>query len=178
MRKTLILAVVPLLLCACSSNRCPDPDRCATCPICNPRTAKLAPATAPAAAAVSPAAPAAFPASATKVYRIAPAKLSEVIQQTITSAPLNMKIVSAEGGVIQTDWKAYEGELHVFRRWQERTRYRITVVPDVNDPVNASRFDVAEETQRRSNDLASWQPADRHPERIDAVVQAIDAKLR
>ncbi len=177
MRKTLVLAVVPFFLCACSSYRCPNPQRCATCPICNPQATTLSPATGPALAA-SPSVPAAFPVNVTKVYRIAPAKMAQLIQQAVTSAPLNLKVVSAEGGVIQTDWKAYEGELHVFRRWQDRTRYRITVVPDVNDPVNASRFDVAEETQRRSNELANWQAADRHPERIEALVQAIDAKLR
>jgi hypothetical protein len=178
MRKTMFLAVVPFLVAACTSNSCPNPQRCATCPFCNPQAAKLAPATAPASPSGSSAVTSAFPASTTKVYRIAPAKMAQMTQQAITAAPLNLKIISADGGVIQTDWKAYEGELHVFRRWQDRTRYRITVVPDVNDPLNASRFDVAEETQRRSNDLANWQTADRHPERIEALVQVIDAKLR
>ena len=102
----------------------------------------------------------------------------QAIQQAITVAPLDLKILSADNGVIQTDWKAYEGEFHIARRWQDRTRFRISVIPDVNDPANASRFEVAEETQRRSNERANWESADRHPERIDALVQAVDAKLR
>lgn len=181
MRKMLFLAVLPFVLSACASSRCPNPERCATCPYCNPQSAKLtAPAgsTGTAAAPSAPSAPSAFPASNIKVYRIAPAKLAEMIQQIITAAPLDLRITSAASGVIQTDWKAYEGEFHIARRWEDRTRFRISVIPDVNDPANASRFDVAEETQRRSNERATWQMADRHPERADAVAQAIDAKLR
>lgn len=178
MRKTLFIAVLPFVLSACASSRCANPDRCATCPYCNPQSAKLtAPAGSAGTASVS-SSPTAFPASNIKVYRIAPAKLSEMIQQIITAAPLDLKVVSAGSGVIQTDWKAYEGEFHIARRWQDQTRFRISVIPDVNDPANASRFEVAEETQRRSNERAAWQMADRHPERVDALVQAIDAKLR
>lgn len=175
MRKMLFLAVVPFVLVACSTSRCPNPQRCATCPICNPQSAALAPS---GASAASPSAPAAFPASSIKVYRVAPAKLVQEIQQAITAAPLDLKVLSADNGVIQTDWKAYEGEFHIMRRWQDRTRFRINVIPDVSDPANASRFEVTEVTQRRSNDRANWESADRHPERVEALIQAVDAKLK
>lgn len=168
MNKLLILTVLPLTLAACS--HCPNPQVCAKCEICN-RPASLE---APLASAAKPVGLT----GATNVYRIAPAKLFATAQEALTAAPLNLKIVSAENGVILTDWKEYEGEFHIARRWDDRTRYRVSIIPDVADPANASRFEVAEETQRRSNDRAAWQPADRHPERVAAVTQAINARLK
>ena len=104
----------------------------------------------------------------------------QIIQAAVTAAPLNLKVESTNDGVVQTSYKeGLEGNYHVFRRWQERTKFRIVVIPDVSDPVNACRIEVADESQERSNDLAGWQdrPDTRRPERAQEVIKAVEAKL-
>ena len=113
-------------------------------------------------------------ASTVTVYKMSPAKLFEIAQQAIKDKGLTITL--AASGVIQTDWKSYEGEFHIARRWQEQTRYRVSIIPDVNDPVNHSRFEVGEETQRRSNERAQWSSAEGRPQRVKEIREAIAAK--
>ncbi len=45
------------------------------------------------------------------------------------------------------------------RRWQERTRFRVSVVPDFENPTGHSQITVSEETQTRATDGQKWSPA-------------------
>jgi hypothetical protein len=188
---------LPLALCACSSS----PERY-TCPNCGARLVKVgdalaidagtpnasAPApAAPAAPTASPApvaqaqAPAPFTSAAPKVYKVAPKQMIDLVQQALVSPPLNLKVVTSENGVIVTDWKeGYPGNFHIARRWDERTRFRVAIVPDVNDPTSASRLEITEQTQERSNERANWtsNPSISRPERVEEVAKAIDAKIK
>ncbi len=160
--KALLVSAAALLLVGCSTGP-------RYCPYCG-ADLKAPPKTqGPAAIATPVTTPAA-------VYKIAPSKLFELAQQALKEKGLT--IVSAQAGVIQTDWKQYEGEYHIARRWLEQTRYRVSVIPDISDPANASRFEVSEETQRRSNERASWERADPRPQRAREITDAIAAKLR
>jgi hypothetical protein len=120
------------------------------------------------------------PAAGTKVYRIPAKDMVGVIERAVTQAPLNLKVESSQAGVIETSYKeGYPGNIHIVRRWQERTKFRIVVTPDVYDPVNACRVVVSDITQERSNDRAGWQDRldTKRPERAQEVIAAIEAKL-
>ncbi len=120
------------------------------CPVCNPPRQGV---DAISAAVGTP----------VQVYPMPAAELAKHLERALVEQ--GFTIVSSEGGVIQTDWKSYPGEFHIARRWQERSRFRVTVIPDVANPTTHSRFEVAEETQRRSNDKAKWEEAGRRLER-------------
>lgn len=199
-----VLAALPLSLCACSSN---TKSEFYVCPKCGtqmvlkgetqtfePPSAAPAPAPAPAAApgvaaTPAPAAPVApyygqpvtsANATSSRIYRIAARNMIGVVEQAVTKAPLNLKVESSANGVIMTSYKeGYAGDFHIARRWDERTRFRIVVIPDVMDPVNACRIEVADESQERSNERAGWQTKEstHRPERSQEVIQAIEANL-
>jgi hypothetical protein len=186
--KVVVLPALPLLLCACSSS--PTQERY-LCPNCGTQMVKVGqsmaydkPATRPAGAAPAAALPPQIltqgQATSSKVYPVSARQMVQVVQEAVTAAPLNLKVEAVNDGVIVTSYKdGYRGNLHIARYWQERTRFRIAVIPAVNDPVNACRVEVADESQERSNDRAGWQDrADiRRPERAQEVIQAIEAKL-
>lgn len=85
-------------------------------------------------------------------------ELYEKIKSVITAPPLSLAIEQEKQGVIVTGYKeGYEGELHVARRWEERTRYRIAVIPDFDEPAGKSRIEISDHTQTRSNSRAGWE---------------------
>jgi hypothetical protein len=209
MSKTLkvVLAALPLSLSACSANTksefyvCP---KCGTQMVLKGQTQTVEPsvvapaapspvsaaapgvAAAPAPVAAAPVAPysgqpvTSANATSSRIYRIAAKNMVGVVEQAVVKAPLNLKVESSANGVIMTSYKeGYEGDFHIARRWQERTRFRIVVIPDVMDPVNACRIEVADESQERSNERAGWQTKEstRRPERSQEVIQAIEANV-
>src|SRR5690242_5573640 len=103
------------------------------CPVCNPKAA-------PEAQLRSEAAAPSTTAAQVKVYPVAPAELVKRIEAALKAQ--GFSITSSQAGVIQTDWKDYPGEFHIARRWDEQSRFRVSVVPDVNNPTGASRFEV------------------------------------
>ena len=131
------------------------------CPVCNPPKddsgSRLA---APAEAT-----------SSTRSYQLPAADLVKHLEAALVAQ--GFTIASSQNGVIQTGWKEYPGEYHIARRWQEQSRFRVSVIPDVADPTTWSRYEVGEETQRRSNEKANWEPAGRRPERASQVYSAI-----
>ncbi|HEX4793833.1 MAG TPA: hypothetical protein VH370_08585 [Humisphaera sp.] len=111
------------------------------------------------------------------VVDLAPKKLLEVAQQAISAPPLSVPVEKVENGTIYTGWKEYPGELHIVRRWYERTRFRITVSPDFSDP-NRSSIAIEDQTEERATESQPWYPAPntRRPERGQDVLNAILAR--
>src|SRR6266542_1917067 len=92
----------------------------------------------------------------TSAYAMAPKQLYETAKRVVTSAPLSIPIQQEQNGILITEWKEYPGDWHIARRWQERTRYRIAVIPDFDNPTGRARLEVAEETQTRAADGQTW----------------------
>ena len=108
-----------------------------------------------------------------------PKRILEVARQTVSSPPLSLGVEKEDGGTILTGYHTGPGEWHVARRWQERTRYRITVIPDFDRPNERGRIEVVEETQQRTTEGAEWKSAPEltRPERAAEVLKQIRAKV-
>lgn len=94
---------------------------------------------------------------------VPPKELLEAVKQAVTAPPMSLSVVEQDRGTIVTDWKRYRGEWHIGRHWQERTRYRITVAPDFDDPAAASRISVIAETEQRAAEGQRWDREERVP---------------
>ena len=117
--------------------------------------------------------------SPTQEYHIPPKEIYATVKQVVTSPPLSLPITEEKDGSMLTGFQPFPGEWHVARRWQEQTRYRITVVPDWNDPIAAGRVEVREMTEQRAADGMKWAPAPelQRPERAEALLKSIDAQI-
>jgi hypothetical protein len=116
-----------------------------------------------------------FDPSRSATIHIAPKDLVQRIQNDLPSGPLAIRIDNVQDGVILTGWKEYEGAVHIARRWRERTRFKINVAPDFNDPLGTSHVDVFDETEERPSDPQPWYPNPdlRRQERSDEVLKVI-----
>ena len=110
---------------------------------------------------------------------VPPKQLVEQIKQVVSTPPLSLGVEVQERGVIQTGWKRYEGDFHIARHWQERTRYRIQVVPDWDEPAGKSKVQVIAETEQRAAEGQKWDTEPRVPrpqraqEVLDQIVQQV-----
>jgi hypothetical protein len=148
--------VLPLILVACSS----------VLAGCNTSPAQVA-----AASRLDP--------IASADVNVPPKQLVERVKQVVSAAPLSLGVEGQERGVVTTGWKRYEGDLHIARRWQERTRYRIEVIPDWDEPAGKSRLHVTAETEQRPAEGQSWdrEPRVPRPERAREVLKQIVQQL-
>jgi hypothetical protein len=123
----------------------------------------------------APVPPEKYDSSRSAVVHIPPKELVARIQKEFPAAPLSIGIASAADGTILTDWKAYEGAIHIARRWAERTRFKITILPDFNDPLGTSHVEVFDETEEKPSDPQPWYPNPdlRRTERSEEVVKVI-----
>ena len=104
-----------------------------------------------------------------------PKELVRQIQNELPEPPLSLAVESVQEGTIRTSWKEYEGAIHIARRWRERTRFKIVVHPDFNDPLGTSHVEVFDETEEKPSDAQPWYPNRdlRRPERMDEVIKLI-----
>lgn len=168
MRKTLVgLVALPLLLSACSQGPryCP---RCGYDLQHNTEEQKVLAPTVPTLPQQQ---------SASQTHKMSAAAMFAKVQEVIAAPPLDLKVASADKGVVITDWKDFPGEMHLIRRWDERSRFRIAVIPDISDPANACRIEVSTETERRSNSQAHWEFAGARPDRTVEITKQIESKL-
>ena len=116
-----------------------------------------------------------YDSSRSAVIHIPPKELVTRIQKEFPAPPLSIPIESVQEGTIFTSWKEYQGAVHIARRWQERTRFKITILPDFNDPLGTSHVDVFDETEEKPSDPQPWYPNPdaRRPERSEEVVKVI-----
>jgi hypothetical protein len=85
-----------------------------------------------------------------------PKELVERVMRVVSSPPLSLGVVEHDKGTVVTGWKRYRGDWHIGRHWQERTRYRIEVSPDWDEPTSRSRLSVVAETEQRAAEGQRW----------------------
>jgi hypothetical protein len=106
--------------------------------------------------------------------------LIETVKQVVTSPPLSLPIEQEHKGTIITGYQEFPGDWHIARRWQERTRYRISVIPDFDEPTRHSRLEVTEESQVRATEGQEWHddPDVQRPDRAASLLQQIDRRAK
>ena len=121
-------------------------------------------------AAASRAAP-----DATADLQVPPKQLVQDVRHVLTSPPLSLAVDSEDGGTLVTGWKRYRGDWHIGRHWQERTRYRVEVLPDWDEPAARARLRVTAETEQRAAEGQRWdrEPRVPRPQRARDVLQQI-----
>ena len=104
-----------------------------------------------------------------------PKQLLHDVRRAASAPPLSLGIESEDRGTLVTGWKRYRGDWHIGRHWQERTRYRIEVVPDWDEPTSRSKLTVAAETEQRAAEGQRWDREVRvaRPERAREVLRQI-----
>ena len=112
-------------------------------------------------------------------FEVPPKQLVADIGRVVGEPPLSLEAERAGSGVVVTDYQQFPGEWNILRRWQERTRYRISVVPDWEQPDARARVEVTPETQQRPSDRHQWKPAPElhRPERAQAVLRHIQERV-
>ena len=111
-------------------------------------------------------------------HNLPPKQLYEAAKRA--AASLNVPIEQEKSGAFITGYKEYPGEWHIARRWQERTRFRVSVIPDFDNPTGKARLEVAEETQTREGDGMTWKNLTdlTRPERARELHEQIEQQLR
>jgi len=112
-------------------------------------------------------------------YNVSPKQLYETAKRVVSAPPLSLSIDQEKNGSFVTGYKDYPGEWHIARRWQERTRYRVSVIPDFDDPTGKARLEVAEETQTREADGMTWKNMSElnRPERARELLAQIQQQI-
>ncbi|HEY1684156.1 MAG TPA: hypothetical protein VGG19_05295 [Tepidisphaeraceae bacterium] len=87
-------------------------------------------------------------------FNLSPSELIEKIKQSLST--MGITIAQDQGSVLITNYKNYPGSFHIVRRWQERTRYRITVFPDAADPARRSHLEISCDSQTRASSQEPW----------------------
>ena len=106
---------------------------------------------------------------------VPPKELLEAVKQAVAAPPMSLSVVEQNRGTVVTDWKRYRGEWHIGRHWQERTRYRIIIAPDFDNPTTASQLSVIAETEQRAAEGQRWDREARvpRPRRADNALKHI-----
>ena len=120
-----------------------------------------------------------FAADQSVILHQPPKQLVKRIAEVLPKSELAIAVVWVRDGQILTDWKEYEGAIHIVRRWRERSRFRIEVAPDFNDPLGTSHLEIFEETQEKPSDPQPWYPNPdlRRPERSEQVMLVIEKNI-
>jgi len=116
---------------------------------------------------------------AVAVVEAPPKELVETLKRVVAAAPLSLGVEEADKGVLVTGWKRHRGDWHIGRYWQERTRYRIDVSPDWDEPLKRSRLRVTAETEQRAAEGQRWdrEPRVPRPQRARSVLDQILKQL-
>lgn len=120
------------------------------------------------------------PAPAQASFSIAPRDMLPLVKQAIAAEPMNLAVAQDQGSVLVTSWReGYRGNFHIARYWQERTQFRISVIPDWQDPQNRCRIEITENTEERSNTRGEWRRNGdtTRPERSEELLRQIESHL-
>ena len=111
----------------------------------------------------------------TAQFMVPPKEMVQKVRQVVTSPPLSLGVAEENEGTILTTPQRFPGEFHVARRWQEQTRYRITVSPDFNDPAKRCTVTVREFTEQRAAEGMKWESNESlpRPQRAQDVLEQI-----
>src|SRR5688572_24002912 len=123
--------------------------------------------------------PAAAPNPARASVNLPPKQALDEVKRLVSSPPMNLGVTEESDGVITTGWQRHKGNFHIGRHWQERTRYRIAVIPDWNEPTGKARLEVSAQTEERAAEGQTWTAAPQvhRPERAQALLDKLVAGL-
>jgi hypothetical protein len=96
-------------------------------------------------------------------FDVPPKEMVQIINRVVTSPPLSLGIEQEGKGTILTTPQRFPGTIHVARRWQEQTRYRITVSPDFDEPTRKCTVRVREFTEQRAAEGMKWESSENLP---------------
>ncbi len=118
-----------------------------------------------------------------RTYNLLPQVLNEKIVHILQDPPLNMPVVSAYDGKIETDYMECEGEFHGIlfwkKRWKERIKYYITIGRDWDCP-ERSCLSIYSITEHRPNQNYSWafKESASTKDKVAQVLEVIDSRIR
>ena len=104
---------------------------------------------------------------------LAPKDALAAVKRVVSEPPLSLGVQSEDKGTLVTGYQSFPGAWHIGRRWQERTRYRITIAPDWDEPTAKCRLTVLAETDQRAATGQRWDPAP-HLNRTDRAKKLLD----
>ncbi len=102
-------------------------------------------------------------------FDVPPKELVARIKQALSEPPLNIGVQEERKGSILTGYQQFPGAIHVARRWQERTRYRIRVIPDFDQPTQRAQIVITENTEQRAGEGMKWESTEVLPRPQRAV---------
>ena len=113
-------------------------------------------------------------------YQIPPKQIVTIIKEVVSAPPLSIGVQEEKDGSIVTGFEPFPGEWHIGRRWQERTQYRVTVIPDWNEPTKVGRITVQEYTETRPANGMKWKPDPevQRPARARQMLQTLDQAIK
>jgi len=119
------------------------------------------------------------PAAAVADVAAPPKQLVQDVKRVLSSPPLSLGVESEDRGTLVTGWKRFQGDWHIGRHWQDRTRYRVEVIPDWDDPTTRARLSVTAETEQRAAEGQRWdrEPRVPRPQRAQEVLGQILEQL-
>jgi hypothetical protein len=100
-------------------------------------------------------------------------------RQIVSSPPISLPIDSEQKGTLITGYQSFRGDWHIARHWQERTRYRIQITPDWDEPTRRSHIEIWAQTQQRaaSNQTFSDAPELDRSDRAARLLSEIQSGL-
>lgn len=116
---------------------------------------------------------------ATAEFDVPPKELLARVKQALNEPPTDIGVAEESKGSILTGYQRFPGQFRIARRWQERTRYRIRIVPDFDQPTQRAQVIVTESTEQRAAEGMKWESADvlPRPERATALLRNLQSKL-
>ncbi len=107
-------------------------------------------------------------------FAVPPRELLAAVKKAVAEAPISIGVEQETRDSVTTGWKPYRGDFHIARYWQERTRFRIIVIPDSEEPTARGRIQVDEETQQRAAKQQEFENASylHRPERAREMTAA------
>ena len=112
-------------------------------------------------------------------FNVPPKELVARIRQALSEPPLDIGVTEDNKGSILTGYQQFPGEFRVARRWQERTRYRIRVIPDFDQPTERARVVITENTEQRAGEGMKWESLDvlPRPQRATDLLNQLRPRL-
>jgi hypothetical protein len=114
-------------------------------------------------------------ATATADLDVPPKQLVEQVRRAVSNPPVALDVEPQGKGVLLTGWKRYRGTVHIASYWQERTRWRVAVFPDFDEPATRSHLTVTAETEQRAAEGQRWdrEPRVPRPRRAQDMLKSI-----
>lgn len=112
-------------------------------------------------------------------FDLPPRELLSRVKQALNEPPTDIGVAEENKGSILTGYQQFPGQFRVARRWQERTRYRIRVIPDFDEPTRRSQLVITESTEQRAGEGMKWESVEvlPRPQRAAELLRQLQLKL-